>query len=285
MKGKAETTGAGVETQVRDEVRAEGRHEGRAQGRRRRDSKANADQGQAVDHRPGAEQKAGAGCEVERRREGRSGSKIATTSGNRHQAGADSQVQRGGRATAKSGGGASVNLTTEQKTKIRTTVMQSSSAPKVSRSSINFNISVGTVVPRSVHFVSVPSTLVEIHPAWRGYSYFVVDDEIIIVEPRTLQDRRGARSLTTHCSSCDKRRAARSAALRLYMAAWHARTEISAGLLAYRRRDEIEFLLAHPGGPFWAQQGRRRLDHPQGPGAAGRSADRRAPRIPAKKPD
>jgi len=29
-------------------------------------------------------------------------------------------------------------------------VLQSSSAPKVSRSSINFNLSVGTVVPRSV---------------------------------------------------------------------------------------------------------------------------------------
>ena len=30
--------------------------------------------------------------------------------------------------------------------------------------------------------------------------------------------------------------------------------EISAGLLAFRRRDEIEFLLAHPGGPFWARK-------------------------------
>ena len=30
--------------------------------------------------------------------------------------------------------------------------------------------------------------------------------------------------------------------------------EISAGLLAFRWRDEIEFLLAHPGGPFWARK-------------------------------
>jgi hypothetical protein len=78
-----------------------------------------------------------------------------------------------------------VSLTTEQKTKIRTTVIQSSSAPKVSRSSINFNISVGTVVPRTVKWVSVPMTLVEIYPAWRGHSYFIVDDEIIIVDART----------------------------------------------------------------------------------------------------
>jgi hypothetical protein len=83
---------------------------------------------------------------------------------------------------------ASVNLTTEQKSTIRTSVLQSSSAPKVSRSQINFNISVGTVVPRTgVKFVTVPDTIVRIHPAWRGYSYFIVDDEIIIVEPSTFK--------------------------------------------------------------------------------------------------
>jgi predicted NUDIX family NTP pyrophosphohydrolase len=32
------------------------------------------------------------------------------------------------------------------------------------------------------------------------------------------------------------------------------RAEISAGLLAFRRRSEIEVLLAHPGGPFWAKK-------------------------------
>jgi predicted NUDIX family NTP pyrophosphohydrolase len=30
--------------------------------------------------------------------------------------------------------------------------------------------------------------------------------------------------------------------------------EISAGLLAYRRRTDLEVLLAHPGGPFWARK-------------------------------
>src|SRR6185436_9674 len=90
--------------------------------------------------------------------------------------------------SAPAGGGGAVNLTQEQKSTIRTTVLQSSGAPKVSRSQINFNISVGTVVPRSgVRFVTVPDTLVTIHPAWRGYSYFIVDDEIIIVDPNTFR--------------------------------------------------------------------------------------------------
>jgi predicted NUDIX family NTP pyrophosphohydrolase len=30
--------------------------------------------------------------------------------------------------------------------------------------------------------------------------------------------------------------------------------EVSAGLLAFRRREALEVLLAHPGGPFWAKK-------------------------------
>jgi predicted NUDIX family NTP pyrophosphohydrolase len=32
------------------------------------------------------------------------------------------------------------------------------------------------------------------------------------------------------------------------------RSEVSAGLLAFRRRNGVEILLAHPGGPFWAKK-------------------------------
>jgi hypothetical protein len=102
-------------------------------------------------------------------------------------AGSSAQGTQAPASTSTAQGGAP-NLTTEQKSTIRTTVLQSSSAPKVSRSQINFNISVGTVVPRTgVRFVTVPDTIVRIHPAWRGYSYFIVDDEIIIVEPSTFR--------------------------------------------------------------------------------------------------
>jgi hypothetical protein len=98
----------------------------------------------------------------------------------------DGDSQRG--AASKEGGSSgSASLSTEQRTKIKTTVLQGGGAPKVSRTEINFNISVGTAVPRSVRLVTVPTTIVEIHPAWRGYMYFVVDDEIIIVEPGSLR--------------------------------------------------------------------------------------------------
>jgi hypothetical protein len=79
----------------------------------------------------------------------------------------------------------SVSLNTEQRTKIRETVIKGGNVNRVNN--VNFNISVGTAVPRSVHLVTVPSTIVEIHPAWRGYLYFVVNDEIVIVEPGTLR--------------------------------------------------------------------------------------------------
>lgn len=32
------------------------------------------------------------------------------------------------------------------------------------------------------------------------------------------------------------------------------RTQTSAGILAFRRRSDLEVLLAHPGGPFWAKK-------------------------------
>jgi hypothetical protein len=93
----------------------------------------------------------------------------------------DSKSQTTGSAPS---GQTSVQLTGEQKTKIRSTVL-TSSAPRVTN--VNFSIHVGTVVPRTVRVVEVPPTLIEIHPAWRGKRYFVYNDEIIIVEPDTYK--------------------------------------------------------------------------------------------------
>ncbi len=50
---------------------------------------------------------------------------------------------------------------------------------------MNFSLNVGTVVPQTVRFAPVPTALVEINPGWRSYEYFIVSEEIIIVDPRT----------------------------------------------------------------------------------------------------
>ena len=84
----------------------------------------------------------------------------------------------------RSGGGGSVSFTTEQKTRIRQTVL-TSSAPRVTK--VDFDVRVGTVVPRTVRVAPLPPTLIEIQPSWRGYMYFVYNDEIIVVEPGSLR--------------------------------------------------------------------------------------------------
>jgi hypothetical protein len=50
---------------------------------------------------------------------------------------------------------------------------------------VDFSVSVGAVVPTHVHLRPLPSTIVEIVPRYRGYDFFAVRDEIVIVEPRT----------------------------------------------------------------------------------------------------
>jgi hypothetical protein len=50
---------------------------------------------------------------------------------------------------------------------------------------VNFNISVGAVVPASVHFYPVPARIVEIYPEWRGYDVILVNGRYVIVRPRT----------------------------------------------------------------------------------------------------
>jgi hypothetical protein len=53
---------------------------------------------------------------------------------------------------------------------------------------VDFSLTIGNVVPRDVALTPVPDSVVEAFPDWRGYAYFVVQDQIqdqiIIVNPR-----------------------------------------------------------------------------------------------------
>lgn len=90
------------------------------------------------------------------------------------------QRQQNGQAAQGQAQQGSRTLTTEQRTTIRKTVLSGGNVPRATN--VNFNVSVGTTVPTSVRVVAVPSTLIEIYPEWRGHMYFVVNDEIIIVD-------------------------------------------------------------------------------------------------------
>jgi hypothetical protein len=86
----------------------------------------------------------------------------------------------------RSGGAANVSLNEQQRTQIRETVINSRGAPRVSN--VDFSVNVGTVVPRRhIQLVRVPETLFRIEPRWRHYLYFVYNNEIVIVDPRSMR--------------------------------------------------------------------------------------------------
>lgn len=131
-------------------------------GRHERGEKRNSQQEQKGDHKRRTEEPAS--------RQNREGGKSSTAkAGERNNEG-----KRGGRAS----------LTTEQRSKISHAIR--SRHVRV-ESNINFSIRAGTRVPASIHFYTVPVEVVDIYPEYRGYEYFVAEDEIIVVNPRTRE--------------------------------------------------------------------------------------------------
>jgi len=86
-----------------------------------------------------------------------------------------------------------VTLSTEQ----RTQVSQAFQSVNVESASVNFNVSVGSEVPRTVTTLhSCPSEVVRIIHGLPECRYVVVKDQIVIVNPRTRRvvtvvERRG----------------------------------------------------------------------------------------------
>lgn len=95
----------------------------------------------------------------------------------------DTKSDRKGSATTgqgAAGSSGSANLTTEQRSKISTNIRRTNVKRETN---VNFNISVGTVVPRTVTLHPLPATVIEVYPQWRGYRFVLIGDEIIIIEP------------------------------------------------------------------------------------------------------
>jgi hypothetical protein len=80
--------------------------------------------------------------------------------------------------------GAGARLTTEQRSRITTVIRDQHVAPV---GNVKFPITVGTRVPREIGFHPLPGEIVSIYPEWRGYEFFLARDEIIVVDPRTLE--------------------------------------------------------------------------------------------------
>jgi hypothetical protein len=80
--------------------------------------------------------------------------------------------------------GAGAKLSSEQRTKITTVIRDQHVQPL---KNVNFSISVGTRVPRDVRFHPLPTEVVTFYPEWRGYEFILVNDQIIVVDPRTFE--------------------------------------------------------------------------------------------------
>jgi len=78
-----------------------------------------------------------------------------------------------------------VQVSEQQRTNVHRSVFKENRVNRVTN--VNFNISIGTRVPRSLHLVALPPTVIAIVPEYRRYNYFVVDDRICIVEPTTYE--------------------------------------------------------------------------------------------------
>ena len=74
-------------------------------------------------------------------------------------------------------------------------------------------MSVGTVIPSTVRFYPLTPAIVAVYPQYRGYSFVVVEEEIIIIEPRTRKivqvvhyDRGGRAAVRSTLKLTDKQR-------------------------------------------------------------------------------
>jgi hypothetical protein len=110
----------------------------------------------------------------------RSGTKAE---GRNEQTGVDSKPTESRSQTAGQAG-AGAKLSTEQRTKITSVIREQKVQPETN---VNFSVSVGTRVPKTVHFHPLPPEIITVYPDWRGYEFFLVRDEIVVVNPRTLE--------------------------------------------------------------------------------------------------
>jgi Protein of unknown function (DUF1236) len=81
--------------------------------------------------------------------------------------------------------GGRVQLSEQQRTSVHSTILKEANVNRATN--VNFSISVGTRVPRSVHLVALPASVISLVPQYRDYRYFVVNDQICIVEPNSYE--------------------------------------------------------------------------------------------------
>jgi hypothetical protein len=91
---------------------------------------------------------------------------------------------RGRQAGASSSEGR-VQLSEDQRVRLHETVIRTGRVNRLSN--VNVAVEIGSRVPRTVRLAALPTEVVAIVPQYRGYRYFVIDDRLCIVDPRSDQ--------------------------------------------------------------------------------------------------
>jgi hypothetical protein len=78
----------------------------------------------------------------------------------------------------------SINISAEQKTVIKNTIVETNVKPV----DVDFKVSIGVSVPKTIELHPLPPKVVEIVPAYREYVYFIIaDGTIVIVDPDSYE--------------------------------------------------------------------------------------------------
>lgn len=78
-------------------------------------------------------------------------------------------------------------MTAQQRREARQRILQARSFTRIPHSRVGVPIKVGNRIPRRLRTYVFTSALLALIPAYAGYRYLVVDDEICIVEPTSYE--------------------------------------------------------------------------------------------------
>ena len=89
---------------------------------------------------------------------------------------------------AREHGGRNVELDSQQRERIHTVITQDRGRLDRYRvGHVDFDMRPGVRIHRGFHLFTVPSFIVDVVPQYRGYRFFYYEDEIVIVDPVTLE--------------------------------------------------------------------------------------------------
>jgi hypothetical protein len=129
-----------------------------------------------------SEQPRGTSAQTEEKGSAGKDMKAEDRNGNMKAEGRDGNADGKSQTVGQAGAGG--KLSSEQRTRISTVIRGQHVQPVTN---VNFAISVGTRVPREMSFHPLPPEVVTYYPEWRGYEFFLVNEQIIVVDPRTFE--------------------------------------------------------------------------------------------------